>query len=584
MQQIGRYRIVNELGRGAMGIVYRALDPAIGRTVAIKTFRLSDLADPTEREKIHGRLFREAHSAGILSHPGIVTIYDIAEEGDLAYIAMEFVNGPTLEKLMQADPPPVQQQILRILRETAAALDYAHQKGIIHRDIKPANIMMNELGSVKITDFGVAKILSHNLTQGDTILGTPNYMSPEQIEAKGLDGRSDQFALAVIAYELLTGEKPFVADSLPTLIFKIVREEPLAPQHLNPTIGGAVGDVIRKALSKSREQRHETCAEFVAALEATLVEQPGWKPQAKGALSSMATVVAAAPPAPAPREPEIPPRDDPDAATFVPSPPKEGGGPGVSAAAQKAAETLPEPPKLGVRHREPPARAKARYAILAVALVALAGAGFFGWRQFSAAGEGAVPPAAEQTPPPPAAEPAKPEEIAATGTQPSAMPETPASPPPVTGTVKPAAQPATVTPVDVEIVTTPPGATIVFDRDEAKTCTSPCSMSLPPGRHVFAATMAGYRPATRIFELPKESEHAVTLERQAGTVMVSTTPAGATIVVNGQTWSQKTPTILTLPAGRHRIELTLAGYPPYEEAVEVKDGVSRHLSIGFGGR
>ncbi len=656
MQQIGRYKIVNELGRGAMGVVFRALDPAIGRTVAIKTFKLSELADPTEREKIHGRLFREAHSAGILSHPGIVTIYDIAEEGDLAYIAMEYVNGATLEKVMLSVPPPTQQQVLRMLRETAGALDYAHQKGIIHRDIKPANIMINEAGSVKITDFGVAKILSHNLTQADTILGTPNYMSPEQIEAKGLDGRSDQFALAVIAYELLTGEKPFVADSLPTLIFKIVREEPLAPQHLNPTIGGEVGDVIRKALSKPRDQRFATCTEFAAALEAALIDKPGWMPQSKGAVQSMATVVtltpenepapAVEPPKAAPPKLDIPPLD-PDAVTFVPSSPKRRNpeadilpltpAPPAQAAAappaaletkapppkpvetpvakkpepapakaatppqtkksepaRPAAEALPEPPKLGVRHEKeaaPASPGKTRYAVMGIAALVLIGAGFFAWQEFFAGGQSAAPPDQAATTPsaPPAATPSpeqpKPAEPVAT------EPPKPAAAPPPVATNPPAAVPATKPPVaaaakevTAEIATTPPGATIVFDRDAAKTCTSPCSIPLAPGRHVYTTSLAGYRPTTRIFELPKESQQAVTLERQSGTVMVSSTPAGATIVVNGQTWSQKTPAILTLPAGSHKIQLNLQGHPPYEESVEVKDGVSRHLSIDFSGR
>jgi serine/threonine-protein kinase len=176
MEQIGRYRIVGELGRGAMGIVYRAQDPTIGRTVAIKTIRLGEVTDPKERERLRERLFREAQSAGALSHPNIVTIYDVAEEGDLAYIAMEYVDGQTLERVLASGELPGGQQLLEILRQTAAALDYAHHHGIVHRDIKPANVMIDDRGTAKIADFGVAKILSQQMTQAAGIIGTPNYM------------------------------------------------------------------------------------------------------------------------------------------------------------------------------------------------------------------------------------------------------------------------------------------------------------------------------------------------------------------------------------------------------------------------
>ena len=171
MERIGRYEILGELGRGGMGIVYRAQDPVIGRTVAIKTIRLEGFTEAEEMERLRERLFREARSAGILSHPNIVTIYDIGQEGDTAYIAMEFVNGATMEGLLKKSGAVAPEQLLRILRETASALDYAHSKGIIHRDIKPANLMVTEAGAVKITDFGVAKITSHQITQPEMQIG-----------------------------------------------------------------------------------------------------------------------------------------------------------------------------------------------------------------------------------------------------------------------------------------------------------------------------------------------------------------------------------------------------------------------------
>src|SRR5512143_2765691 len=244
VQQVGRYQIVSELGRGAMGIVYKAQDPAIGRTIAIKSIRLHDLTDEAERARLRERLFREAQSAGILSHPNIVTIYDIAEQDGLAYIFMEFVNGPPFEKMLKVDKTPDKETLLSILRQVAAALDYAHKKGIVHRDIKPANIMVHEDGTAKVTDFGVAKIVSQQMTQAGTIMGTPSYMSPEQVQGGAISGRADQFSLAVIAYEVLTGEKPFTADYLPTLLFKIVREEPAPPQRLNGTLSAEVDTVL----------------------------------------------------------------------------------------------------------------------------------------------------------------------------------------------------------------------------------------------------------------------------------------------------------------------------------------------------
>ena len=225
-----------------MGIVYKAQDPAIGRTIAIKSIRLQDLTDEAERARLRERLFREAQSAGILSHPNIVTIYDIAEEDGMAYIFMEFVNGPPLEKMLKVDQTPDKETLLSIFRQTAAALDYAHKKGIVHRDIKPANIMIHEDGTAKITDFGVAKIMSQQMTLAGTMMGTPSYMSPEQVQSTAITGRADQFSLAVIAYEALTGEKPFAAEYMPTLLYKIVREDPLPPQRLNNTLEPAGGN------------------------------------------------------------------------------------------------------------------------------------------------------------------------------------------------------------------------------------------------------------------------------------------------------------------------------------------------------
>ena len=290
VQEIGRYKITGELGRGAMGVVYKALDPKIGRTVAIKTIRLPDLTEPGELERLRERLFREAQSAGMLSHPNIVTIYDILEKDEMAYIFMEFVNGPVFDKILSEPPPPSSDMLLGVLRQTAAALDYAHRKGIVHRDIKPANIMIDDAGTAKITDFGVARIVSHQITQAGSVLGTPSYMSPEQIQGTPVDGKADQFSLAVVAYEALTGELPFTGEYLPTLLYKIVREDPVPASRYNPALDPGVDSAIAKALSKVPQERFADCSHFVRELERELAASPGWRPMSRGMSANMATL------------------------------------------------------------------------------------------------------------------------------------------------------------------------------------------------------------------------------------------------------------------------------------------------------
>src|SRR5580698_8321310 len=290
METIGRYRIIGELGRGAMGVVYHATDPAIGRSVAIKTIRIRDIHDTQQRDKLRERLFREARSAGVLSHPNIVTIYDMDEAEGLAYIAMAYVNGPTLEKILESDAALSGANMLRILRQTALGLDYAHGRGIVHRDVKPANIMTDEDGAVKITDFGIAKITAlNNMTETRTVVGTPNYMSPEQVQGLGIDGRSDQFSLAVIAYEILTGERPFTGEHLSTVVYKIVAEQPPEAHQINGTLTPQIHAVLIRGLAKKPEDRYPSCSTFVGALEMACAESRGWTTLNAGASLSVPT-------------------------------------------------------------------------------------------------------------------------------------------------------------------------------------------------------------------------------------------------------------------------------------------------------
>ena len=296
-QQVGRYVIGRELGHGGMGVVFEAHDPLIGRTVALKTIRLEGRGTPAEREWLRERLFREARSAGALSHPNIVTIHDSGVHEDLAFIAMERVEGPTLQHRLAAPERMDRQEVLHILRQAAAALYYAHEAGVVHRDIKPSNIMLQGT-TVKITDFGIAKLTRmEQATSTGLAMGTPNYMSPEQIQGNAVDGRSDQFSLAVVAYEMLTGDKPFRGESLASLVHQIVYADRPRAGAVVPDLPAAVDEVLQRGLAKSSGARYATCAEFVERLEEafTTVQPPvkrRWRWVAGGTLALLLTAAA----------------------------------------------------------------------------------------------------------------------------------------------------------------------------------------------------------------------------------------------------------------------------------------------------
>ena len=263
----GRYEIVGELGRGAMGIVYKAMDPVIGRTVAVKTIRLSEAGTGLSRPELLKRFQTEARAAGLLTHPNIVVVYDAGEEDGLYYITMELVEGKSVQALLDeghAFPLP---RILRIMEQTCSALQFAHERNVVHRDIKPANLMLTADDTVKVTDFGTAKILQFGTVQQTThVMGTPSYMSPEQVKGRAVDGRSDIFSLGVMLYEMVTGEKPFPGQNITTVIYKIVNEEPVPPRQLNTSIHPGISDVIMKALVKDPEQRYQICREMLEDL------------------------------------------------------------------------------------------------------------------------------------------------------------------------------------------------------------------------------------------------------------------------------------------------------------------------------
>ena len=263
----GRYEIVGELGRGAMGIVYKAVDPVIGRTVAVKTIRLSEEGTGLKRAELLTRFQTEARAAGLLTHPNIVVVYDAGEEDGLYYITMELVEGKSLQALLDGGHSFPLPRTLRILDQTCSALQFAHERNVVHRDIKPANLMLTADDTVKITDFGTAKILQFGSTQQTShVMGTPSYMSPEQVKGRAVDGRSDIFSLGVMLYEMVTGEKPFPGQNITTVIYKIVNEDPVPPRQIDPSIHPGISAVVMKALAKEPEQRYQTCREMLEDL------------------------------------------------------------------------------------------------------------------------------------------------------------------------------------------------------------------------------------------------------------------------------------------------------------------------------
>ena len=623
MDQIGRYEILGELGRGAMGVVYRARDPKIGREVAIKTIRLTDQADESETERLRERLFREAQSAGRLSHPGIVTIYDIAEEAGLAYITMEFVDGETLQAMMDSGRADAPEFISDILRQTASALDYAHSKEIIHRDIKPANIMVTGDGTVKITDFGIARISSSKLTQTGTVMGTPSYMSPEQVRGDPTSGASDQFSLGVISYELLTDEKPFAGgDSLTAVMFKIVSGEVTPPSEISSGISRPLENAVLRALSKSGKDRFPSCSAYSEAVsigfestESSALERHAGTAEITAEPTTFvqpAVTTEEANSAPQEQLETIvrPLPEDTAATVAMPELPPLG-------AAETQLETYPE-------EGEETKRGGSWIAAAVVAGILLAGGGFWvsrnpgflggtadpvvsslepGSGETVPTGEGAViEEGASETEavssasavipePEPAAEPPEPvtpaPDSAAPETPPEAAPaaKVPAAPAPEPKPTPPSPVPRKAAPPRVAAVnfsTPQPGAPVVVDGKPQWSCTTPCSIDLPRGEHTASVTLSGFHRVRKTFEVGSDPlDVPLELEAVVGTVLVSSSPAGADVFVDGKRMEQKTNASLRLPPGYHLIRVEMAGAGSGERSVLVNQGDFRTLGFGL---
>ncbi len=391
---IGRYEIVDELGHGAMGAVFRARDPAMDRIVALKTI-LTVALESDQSGEYRQRFHREARAAGALAHPGIVPVFDVGENEGVPFLVMEFVNGQTLADAMKKGERLTMDRVCEIGQQIAEALGYAHRKGVIHRDIKPANILLTSRETYgverpRITDFGVAKLTAGEITTTGQLLGTPAFMPPEQFTGAPIDGRTDLFSLGVILYWMATGEQPFPGETMTTVSYKIVHTEPVPPAKLNPAIPAQLERVILKCLAKSPADRYQTGEELAQALAEV---RGGATPTSMKTAVPVATITGG---------------ESEDTLEPAPSlPPKRTSTSGV---AQSVSAAPGKPPQKAVAAGS--AKKRTGLVVAALAFVALLAAAAGGWFWFQHRNQAIQPqfapqPAAPQQPaPPPATAPA----------------------------------------------------------------------------------------------------------------------------------------------------------------------------------
>jgi serine/threonine protein kinase len=588
MDRIGRYKIVRELGRGAMGVVYHAIDPNIGRPVAIKTINLATVLKPDEQERMRERLFREARSAGILSHPGIVTIYDVEQQGDLAYIAMEYVDGPTLDQLLSQPEAMPPDRMFSILAQTAVALDYAHGKGIVHRDIKPANIMIASNGTAKITDFGIAKITaSEQFTMTGSIVGTPHYMSPEQVQGQAVDGRSDQFSLAVIAFEMLTGEKPYTGEHLTTVVYKIVAEEPPSPHRINSSLGSGIETVLKKGLAKKPDGRYASCTEFTGALEQACAANKGWQSLPRGGSLNVPTVsdkelgkAAALPPSRRARKADLTASGTTERAPkqrsgFLPflaailmaagllavvayevKPTWLTGLGSTEKPATQADASKPQTPVTAPSSAVPPPSTPAKVGTPATADSSVNDK------------PSPMPPVTATNPPPVPEEKSAEPDVAAAPAKSGARGETPAR--------RSGSPRANAGPQPLTVVSSPKGAVVTLDGQPDTACTTPCTLEATPGHHALELQKTGYDVERREVDVASSAVElpAVVMRSVQGTLMLTSSPVGAAVLVDGKRQTQVTPAQFQLPPGSYSITVEWKDGKKATRTVQIKDGIN----------
>ena len=560
-----------------MGVVYQGFDPVIGRTVAIKTMLPVGLTHQ-EFEEYRARFKQEAMAAGILAHPNIITIYDFGDDNGVLYLAMEFLEGKSLEAIVQEQTILPIETILPIYDQICSALDHAHRNEIVHRDIKPANIVILQNGLVKITDFGIAKMMAMGMTQAGQMLGTPNYMSPEQVKGRQVDGRADIFSLGVILYELVTGEKPFAGQNITTVIYKIINENPIPPRELDGSIPAGLNYVITKALAKKPDERYQTCRELAEDLR-------NYKNLADSVVGQGTMVFKAAP---ASREVAEPAPPEPIQTPPPPAPPPQSVSPSVEETPIGSSLNVDVIPPHAPRQQSIPQIAWVLGALFVVAIMG-------GLTYFIALR--------------PRSQPITP--VAA----PKVITETPTqnTPPPVTPTTQ-AGAPATATSAPVISVTPTPtkiagtsnqehpahaaamkvgqlmvsanvnGAKIFVDGRSDPSWVTPYTIpDLPVGVHDVEISMDGYDSSEQ--SVTVESGQTVNLVGNLSAPRaefdITTKPPGVEILIDGKSYGPS-PVHATLAPGDHTYTVKQAGAVPYENRVTLKSGeiISKTITLG----
>ena len=673
LTKVGRYQIIGELGRGSMGVVYRAFDPVIGRTIAVKTMLTEELSG-SEFQQYKARFEREAKTAGILSHPNIVTVYDFGEENNILYLAMEYLEGESLEKVAEGGNILPIETIVPMVEQVCSALDYAHSRKIVHRDIKPANIMILVNGLVKVTDFGIAKTATAGMTQAGQILGTPNYMSPEQVKGRVVDGRSDIFSLGVILYELITGEKPFGGQNLTTVIYKIVNENPIAPRELDAAIHPGLSYVTSKALAKDPNERYQSCRWLAEDLR-------NYKNLGVSSKPSPTLIMKGPELSAIPREPLVDktPRAEPPLTKAAEEPPVQPQAASTSVVTWallflllivalgagyyfyqvgsplKVLDNLwTQPPPL------PPAAKAGGLAVTANVpgarisidgqsgpdwitprtfsdlppgphVVGASKDGYYETQQTFIVEEGRtypvnavlgaklesekpkVGPSSPLRPPLPAprvgqlvvtsnvegARISLDNRSARDWVTPHTFPELPAGSHALAvakegydteyrsvtvegGRTKPINVDLAVPSGTIRIVTNPPGAEVVIDGRLAGA--SPVQVPARVGMHTYATALPGKQPLEGTIEAKKGVISVSTVTwpdagSSAGIVEIRTVPPGATVSDNGSPLNDKTPALFRLTAGRHTLNLSLAGFEPVDREVDVPANNSTPIKV-----
>lgn len=567
IQTVGRYEITGELGRGAMGVVYKALDPTIGRTVALKTMRL-DVHGLDAQEMVR-RFQNEARAAGVLNHPNIVTIYDAGEQDGIFYIAMEFIEGTTLHELLVEQRVLATEEVLQLTRQICRGLDYAHSNGIVHRDIKPANIMITGNGTVKIMDFGIAKS-GGQVTNTGQVLGTPNYMAPEQVKGRQLDGRSDLFSLGVILYEMLTGEKPFVGQNVTTIIYKIVNENPITPRDLDVTVHPGLSAIVTKALAKAPDDRYQTGADLVRDLENYKLAGP----VRSGSTAAISPTPAA-----------------PEKTVVLPVRVVSGSTVRVAAAAPALAKG-PVPlrrPTTAILSSKP----SVLLATLVTILVLGSAMGGYAYhrtrvKMHQLAEEAKAKEAQEAAREPiaiaiPAPTPARKEDIA---------PDTTVKffPTKKSGNAQkpPAPQKATSSPnkvfiqqSELKLLSQPDSAKVEIDGWSEPNWVTPFTAShLAAGMHTLVFSKSGYLQQTKSVEsvAGKSIDVSAELAPAVSTIVVTSNPQGANVWVDGKDSGMTTPAQLTVEKGFHKVTVRKAGFKEMSTEETVAEGQTLSFS------